>query len=55
MNYSYLQIPAGECHGDEHLIDCVGDCEIWCTCHEKLEAAKEHEQEMYAKDMLRGE
>jgi len=49
MDLSYLARPAGECHGDEHLLDevihdktCIGDPDIWCSCLEKQEQAREH-------------
>lgn len=54
MDYSYLQKAADECHGDEDLIECFGDCDIWCTCMEEIEQAKERMTELHF-DSLRND
>lgn len=57
QDINYLQKPAGECHGDEHLIDCsnckCGDNSIWCQCSEELERERERINELYYDDLLR--
>lgn len=50
---SYLGKSLDNLHGDEHLVDCVGDCEIWCSCMEKQEQEQIRLDELFAEDLLR--
>lgn len=47
INLEYLAKPVDQVHGDEHLHECFGDCDIWCTCMEEREQEKERLAEMH--------
>lgn len=38
-----------------HLEECYGDCDIWCTCMETRELAKEIFAELYPVEAIVGE
>lgn len=47
INLNYLSKSIDDTHGDEHLKECYGDCDIWCTCMEEQEQENERLAEMY--------
>lgn len=49
----YLAKAVDDVHGDEHLVECYGDCALWCSSSEKAEQEREQMQELYMADMLR--
>lgn len=49
----YLAKSLDDLHGDEHLVECYGDCALWCSCQEKIEQARERMEELHAEDLLR--
>lgn len=49
----YLAKAIDDAQGDENILECYGDCSLWCSCSEQAELERERMQELYAIDLLR--
>ena len=47
VNFNYLAMRVESCHGDENQHECFGDPDIWCTCMEDIEQARERMEELH--------